>query len=48
MLESFIDYNPVKNVWKNKKNKCSFKCKGILQKMKRNSHWVRRKCVSAA
>ena len=48
MLESFIDYNPVKNVCKNKKNKCSFKCKGILQKMKRNSHWVRRKYVSTA
>ena len=38
MLESFINYNPIKDTYKNKKNKRSFKCKRILQRTKRNSY----------
>ena len=47
MLESFIEYNPVENVYKNQK-KFSFKCKRILQRTKKNSHCFCRKYVSTA
>ena len=38
ILESFIDYNPIKDMCKKKQNKFSFKYKGILQRTKTNSH----------
>ena len=41
MLEDFIDYSPVKNVYKNKKTNIFFKPKGILQRKKRSSHCFR-------
>ena len=37
MLENFIDYNPIKNLYKNQKRN-TFNCKGILQRTKRSSH----------
>ena len=36
-LENFIDYNPIKDVYKNQKRN-TFNCKEILQRTKRSSH----------